>query len=63
VHVKLDTLALGRWGVTELPAPTREVWWRRLTHLATADTDPEFARVQLERFFPSTSRDRAGRAP
>jgi alanine racemase len=48
VHVKLDT-GMGRWGVTELPAPSREVVGL-MTHLATADSDPEFARVQLERF-------------
>jgi Alanine racemase len=34
VHVKLDT-GMGRWGVTELPAPSREVVGV-MTHLATA---------------------------
>jgi alanine racemase len=52
VHVKLDT-GMGRWGVAELPAPAREVVGV-MTHLATADTDPEFARVQLERFRAAT---------
>jgi alanine racemase len=52
VHVKLDT-GMGRWGLSELPALTREVVGV-MTHLATADTDPEFARVQLERFREAT---------
>jgi len=52
VHVKLDT-GMGRWGLSELPAPTREVVGV-MTHLATADSDPEFARVQLERFREAT---------
>ncbi len=52
VHVKLDT-GMGRWGVAELPAPAREVVGV-MTHLATADTDAEFARVQIERFRAAT---------
>lgn len=52
VHVKLDT-GMGRWGVAELPAPTREVVGL-MTHLATADTDLDFARVQIERFRTAT---------
>jgi alanine racemase len=52
VHVKLDT-GMGRWGVSELPAPTRHVVGLA-THLATADTDLDFARVQLERFREAT---------
>jgi alanine racemase len=52
VHVKLDT-GMGRWGVTELTSPAREVVGV-MTHLATADTDAEFARVQLERFREAT---------
>lgn len=48
VHVKLDT-GMGRWGSSELPAPAREVVGV-MTHLATADTDVEFARAQIERF-------------
>jgi alanine racemase len=52
VHVKLDT-GMGRWGVSELPAPTRAVAGV-MTHLATADTDPDFARVQIERFRAAT---------
>jgi alanine racemase len=52
VHVKLDT-GMGRWGVSELPTPTREVVGV-MTHLATADSDPEFARAQIERFRAAT---------
>lgn len=52
VHLKLDT-GMGRWGMSELPAPAREVVGV-MTHLATADTDGEFARVQIERFREAT---------
>ncbi len=50
VHVKLDT-GMGRWGlaISELRAPERNVVGL-MTHLATADSDPEFARRQIERF-------------
>jgi alanine racemase len=44
---------MGRWGVSELPAPTREVVGV-MTHLATADSDVEYARVQVERFRVAT---------
>ncbi len=53
VHLKLDT-GMGRWGAGELPAPTREVVGV-MTHLATADSGPEFARVQLESFRAATA--------
>ncbi len=52
VHVKLDT-GMGRWGMSELPTPTRAVVGV-MTHLATADTDADFARVQIERFRAAT---------
>ena len=52
VHVKLDT-GMGRWGTSELPSTTREVVGV-MTHLATADTDPEYARTQIERFRAAT---------
>ncbi|HEY6053834.1 MAG TPA: alanine racemase, partial [Gaiellaceae bacterium] len=52
VHVKLDT-GMGRWGLSELPTLTTEVVGL-MTHLATADGDPEFARLQVERFRAAT---------
>jgi alanine racemase len=53
VHLKLDT-GMGRWGLSELVAPTRDVVGL-MTHLATADSDPEFARLQLRRFEDETA--------
>ena len=41
-HLKLDT-GMGRWGLSELSEPTADVVGL-MTHLATADTDPDFAR-------------------
>jgi alanine racemase len=54
VHVKLDT-GMGRWGlaISELRAPQRNVVGL-MTHLATVDSDPEFARRQIERFRAAT---------
>jgi alanine racemase len=52
VHVKLDT-GMGRWGVSELPSLTRDVVGV-MTHLATADSDLDFARTQIERFREAT---------
>jgi alanine racemase len=54
VHLKLDT-GMGRWGLSEAPAPTREVAGL-MTHFATADTDLDFARLQLRRFREATDR-------
>jgi alanine racemase len=48
VHLKLDT-GMGRWGLSELPEPPVHVVGL-MSHLATADTDPGFAREQVERF-------------
>jgi alanine racemase len=48
VHLKLET-GMNRYGLSELPAPPADVVGL-MTHLATADTDPDFARAQLERF-------------
>jgi alanine racemase len=53
VHVKLDT-GMGRWGTSELPSPTRDVVGV-MTHLATADTDLDFARAQVQRFREATA--------
>jgi alanine racemase len=52
VHIKLET-GMGRWGVSELPSVTRDVVGV-LTHLATADSDLDFARTQVERFRTAT---------
>jgi alanine racemase len=53
VHLKLET-GMGRWGLSELPGPAAEVVGV-MTHLATADSDPDFARAQLQRFEEATS--------
>jgi alanine racemase len=52
VHLKLDT-GMGRWGLAELPQPPANVVGL-MSHLATADSDPEFARQQVERFREAT---------
>jgi alanine racemase len=52
VHLKLDT-GMGRWGLSELPEPPAEVVGL-MTHLATADSDPDFAREQIARFDEAT---------
>src|SRR5512132_1585347 len=53
VHLKLDT-GMGRYGLSELPAPPVEVVGL-MTHLATADSDLDFARQQLARFDTATA--------
>src|SRR3954452_7872983 len=52
VHLKLET-GMGRYGLAELPQPPAEVVGL-MTHFATADSDLEFARTQLERFRAAT---------
>ena len=52
VHLKLDT-GMGRWGLSELPAPGRSVVGL-MTHLATAESDQSFALGQLELFLRAT---------
>ena len=52
MHLKLDT-GMGRYGLSELPEPPVEVVGL-MTHLATADSDAEFARTQIERFRAAT---------
>jgi alanine racemase len=51
-HLKLDS-GMGRWGLSELPSPTREVVGV-MSHLASADSDPAFTRTQIERFREAT---------
>ncbi len=53
IHLKLDT-GMGRWGLSELPAPPLEVVGL-MSHLATADSDPAFAEEQIERFRAATA--------
>jgi alanine racemase len=53
IHLKLDT-GMGRWGLSELPAPSRDVVGL-MTHLATADSDPAFARTQVAHFQEATA--------
>ena len=52
VHLKLDT-GMGRWGLSELPAPTRDVV-AVMSHLASAESDPDFSAIQVERFRAAT---------
>jgi alanine racemase len=52
IHLKLDT-GMGRWGLAELPEPPANVVGL-MSHLATADSDPVFARHQIERFRAAT---------
>lgn len=52
VHVKLDT-GMSRWGLSELPEPSEGVVGL-MSHLATADSDPEFTEVQIRRFAEAT---------
>jgi alanine racemase len=53
VHVKVDT-GMGRWGLSELPAPTRDVVGV-MSHLASAESDPAFTQLQVERFREATA--------
>jgi len=52
VHVKLDT-GMGRWGLSELPEPGANVIGL-MSHLASADCDPEFTVTQIVRFREAT---------
>ena len=52
-HLKLDT-GMGRWGLSELPAPSRDVVGV-MSHLASAESDPEFTRLQVGRFREATA--------
>ena len=53
VHLKLDT-GMGRWGLAELPAATRDVVGL-MSHLAVADADPAFTEEQVRRFRDATA--------
>jgi alanine racemase len=53
VHLKVDT-GMGRWGLSELPAPTRDVVGV-MSHLASAEADPAFTSLQVDRFREATS--------
>ena len=66
VHLKLDT-GMGRWGLSELPAPTRDVVGL-MSHLASSESDAAFTSRQIERFrhateaFPQLTRHLANSA-
>jgi alanine racemase len=53
-HLKLDT-GMGRWGLSELPAPGREVVGL-MSHLASADCDAAFTERQVTDFAAATDR-------
>jgi alanine racemase len=53
VHLKVDT-GMGRWGLSELPAPTRDVVGL-MSHLASAEADPAFTQLQVDRFREATA--------
>ena len=44
---------MGRWGVSELPSPTRDVVGV-MSHLASSENDPAFTELQIERFREAT---------
>ena len=48
LHVKVDT-GMGRWGMTE-PVETSPDVVGLMSHLASADADPGFTELQIERF-------------
>jgi alanine racemase len=53
IHLKVDT-GMGRWGLSELPAPTRDVVGV-MSHLASAEADPAFTQLQVARFRDATA--------
>jgi alanine racemase len=53
VHLKLDT-GMGRWGLPVLPGPTADVVGI-MGHLASAESDADFTRLQIERFHEATA--------
>jgi alanine racemase len=54
VHLKLDT-GMGRWGLTEIVAPSRDIVGV-MSHLASAESDEEFTRLQVRRFGEAVER-------
>jgi alanine racemase len=52
-HLKVDT-GMGRWGLSEIPAPGRDVVGL-MSHLASAESDPAFTQLQVERFKEATA--------
>ena len=53
VHLKVDT-GMGRWGLSELPSPTRSAVGV-MSHLAAAESDPNFTNLQIDRFREATA--------
>jgi len=53
VHLKVDT-GMGRWGLSELPSPTRNVVGV-ISHLAAAESDADFTNLQIDRFREATA--------
>jgi len=53
LHLKIDT-GMGRWGLSELPTPTRSVVGV-MSHLAAAESDADFTSLQIERFREATA--------
>jgi alanine racemase len=52
VHLELDT-GMGRWGLSELASPTRNVVGV-MSHFAASEADSEFTRLQIDRFRAAT---------
>jgi alanine racemase len=53
IHLKVDT-GMGRWGLSELPSASRDVVGV-MSHLASAESDPAFTQLQVERFREATA--------
>ncbi len=53
LHLKVDT-GMGRWGFADLPSPSPDVVGL-MSHLASADHDPAFTELQIERFAEITA--------